>query len=341
MARTVTRPGRRAVKARVRNETVVAYLFLSPYLLVTAVFTVGIIAFALYISFTSYNLFESPTWVGLDNYRRALGDTGGFVRSLGNVVSYVIIVVPLQTAIALMLASILNKPIRGQKFFRTVFYGPSVTSSVVIASIFLWLYLRTGIINYLFDQTFSLFGAQWTAVEWLNDPRGLFQLIANAFGGDIASAQWYFRGPSVTWLAIMALNIFTTAPTFMIIYLAALQDVPPPLHEAAAIDGANRWQQFWYITLPMLRPVTLLIVVLGTIGAFQIFDQVQFLTAGGPLNTTLTPVYLVYGEALGVLGGGSVIRMGLAAAMAFILAVIIFIFTFIQRRYIESGTEQY
>lgn len=341
MASTATPPGRQGLKARVRNETVVAYLFLSPYLLVTAVFTVGIIAFALYISFTSYNLFEAPEWVGLDNYRRAMGDTNGFLRSLVNVFLYVIIVVPFQTAIALMLASILNKPFGGQQFFRTVFYGPSVTSSVVIASIFLWLYLKTGIINYVFDQTFSLFGAQWTAIEWLNDPRGLFQLIANAFGGDIPSEQWYFRGPSVTWLAIMALNIFTTAPTFMIMYLAALQDVPLPLYEAASIDGANRRQQFWNITLPMLRPVTLLIVVLGTIGSFQIFDQVQFLTAGGPLNTTLTPVYLVYGEALGVLGGGSVIRMGLASAMAFVLAAIIFIFTFIQRRYIESGTEQY
>lgn len=341
MAGTAAPPGRRGLKARVRNETAVAYLFLSPYLLVTVVFTVGIIAFALYISFTSYNLFETPEWVGLDNYRRALGDTSGFLRSLVNVFMYVIIVVPFQTAIALMLATILNKPVRAQQFFRTVFYGPSVTSSVVIASIFLWLYLKTGVINYVFDQTFSLFGAQWTAIEWLNDPRGLFQLIANAFGGDIPSEQWYFRGPSITWLALMALNIFTTAPTFMIMYLAALQDVPPPLYEAASIDGASRRQQFWNITLPMLRPVTLLIVVLGTIGSFQIFDQVQFLTAGGPLNTTLTPVYLVYGEALGVLGGGSVIRMGLASAMAFVLAAIIFVFTFIQRRYIESGTEQY
>ncbi len=341
MASTATRAGRRVLKVRPRNETVVAYLFLSPYLLVTAVFTVGIVAFALYISFTSYNLFEAPRWVGLDNYQRALGDTRGFLRSLVNVFLYVIVVVPLQTIFALMLATILNKPVRAQQFFRTVFYGPSVTSSVVIASIFLWLYLKTGVVNYVFDRTFSLFGAQWTPIEWLNDPRGLFQLIANAFGGSIPSEQWYFQGPSVTWMAIMALNIFTTAPTFMIMYLAALQNVPPPLYEASLIDGANRWQQFWNITLPMLRPVTLLIVVLGTIGSFQIFDQVQFLTAGGPLNTTLTPVYLVYGEALGVLGGGSVIRMGLASAMAFVLATIIFIFTFIQRRYIESGTEQY
>ena len=340
---SATQPGRRRHKAGARNETFVAYLFLSPYLLITSVFTVGIIGFALYISFTSYNLFEAPTWVGLDNYQSALANTSGsgFLRSLLNVFWYVIIVVPFQTAIALMLANVLNKPVRAQQFFRTVFYGPSVTSSIVISSIFLWLYLKTGIVNYVFDQTFSLFGQQWTAIEWLNDPRGLFQLIANAFGGDIASEQWWFRGPSVTLMAIMALNIFTTAPTFMIMYLAALQDVPPPLYEAASIDGASRRQQFWSITVPMLRPVTLLIVVLGTIGTFQIFDQIQFLTAGGPLNTTLTPVYLVYGEALGRIGGGSEIRMGLASAMAFLLGAIIFIFTLIQRRYIERGTEQY
>jgi multiple sugar transport system permease protein len=341
MAVTAQEPGRRRLSARARDEALTAYLFLSPYLLVTAVFTVGIILFAIYISFTQYNLFESPRWVGLDNYIYAMTDTTRFLRSLVNVFWYVIIVVPTQTALALALAMILNRPMRAQQFFRTIFYGPSVTSSVVISAIFLWLYLRTGFINYGLAQFFDIFGATWTPIEWLNDPRGLFQLIANAFGGNIASELWYFRGPSITWMAIMFMNIFTTAPTFMIMYLAALQDVPPTLYEAASIDGASPREQFLNVTLPLLRPVTLLIVVLGTIGTFQIFDQVQFLTAGGPLNTTLTPVYLIYGEALGVLGGGSAIRMGIAAAMAFILGALIFLFTFIQRRYIESGTEQY
>ncbi|MCB0076005.1 MAG: sugar ABC transporter permease [Anaerolineales bacterium] len=332
---------KRGLTARERDEAITGYLFLSPYLLVTAIFTVGIIAFALYISFTSYNLFQAPQFNGLENYQKALTDTNGFIRSLVNIFWYVITVVPFQTAAALMLALILNRKIRGQQFFRTIFYGPSVTSSIVISAIFLWLYLKTGYVNFMFDRIFGLFGADWSAIEWLNDPRGLFQLIANAFGGDIPSNLWYLRGPSITWMAIMFMNIFTTAPTFMIMYLAALQDVPPTLYEAASIDGADGRQAFWNVTLPMLRPVTLLIVVLGTIGAFQVFDQVQFLTAGGPLNTTLTPVYLIYGEALGRIGGGSIIRMGYASAMAFLLAIIIFIFTLIQRRYIESGTEQY
>ncbi|MCX7707634.1 MAG: sugar ABC transporter permease, partial [Anaerolineae bacterium] len=175
-------------------------------------------------------------------------------------------------------------------------------------------------------------------VEWLNNPRGLFQLIAMAFGGNISSDLWYLRGPSVTLMAIMFQNIFTTIPTFMLMFLAALQDIPSSVYEAASIDGANARQQFFRITVPMLRPAILLVLVLSTIGTLQIFDQVKILTAGGPLGTTLTPVYLVYREALGTQGQ---IQMGYASAMAFILAAIIFVFTFVQRRFIERGTEQY
>ena len=163
-------------------------------------------------------------------------------------------------------------------------------------------------------------------------------MIVEAFGGHISSAQWYLRGPSVAWMAIMFQNIFTTAPTFMIMFLAALQDINPALNEAASIDGANGWQTFKKITVPLLRPIILLVVVLGTIGTLQVFDQVYLATQGGPLGTSQTPVYLIFTEALGKMGS---IRMGYAAALAFILAVIIFVFTFIQRRYVERGTELY
>ncbi|MGE5252233.1 MAG: carbohydrate ABC transporter permease, partial [Bacteroidota bacterium] len=172
----------------------------------------------------------------------------------------------------------------------------------------------------------------------LGDPRGLIQLIVQAFGGDIPSTQWYLRGPSIAWMAIMFQNIFTTAPTFMIMFLAALQDINPALYEAAALDGANSWQQFRKITLPLLRPIILLVVVLGTIGTLQVFDQVYLATSGGPLGTSLTPVFLIYREALGILGP---IQMGYAAAMAFILGAIIFFFTFLQRRFIERETSMY
>ncbi len=337
---TVTPPRRGFFNnPRIRDEALTAYLFISPYLLVTLVFTVGVVLFAIYISFNQFNLYTwPPTWVGLENYVKAIAPKGQFIHSLVNVIWYVIIVVPTQTALALALATLINVKVRGSQIFRTVFYAPSVTSSVVITLIFWWLYLKTGYLNFFLTQLWSVFGAHWQAVEWLNAPKGLFQLIAIALGGNIPSSLSYLRGPSVTWMAIMFQNIFTTAPTFMIMFLAALQEVSPSLYEAAAIDGANNWQQFWKISVPMLRPVILLVVVLGTIGTWQVFDQVKILTSGGPLDTTLVPVYLIYSEAIGTNGPPT---MGYASAMAFILAVIIFTFTFVQRRVIETGTEQY
>ena len=322
---------------RQRGEMISAYLFLAPYLVITIVFTVGVLLFALYIAFQKYDIFTPPQFVGLANFVKAFR-TKDFLQSLVNVLWYSVVVTVVQTTLALLMAVLLNSKLSGKNFFRTIFYTPSVTSSVVISMIFWWLYLKTGYLNFGFEKLFGLFGATWDKVEWLNNPRGLFQLIAMAFGGNIPSSLWFLRGPSVTLMAIMFQNIFTTIPTFMLMFLAALQDVPPTLYEAASIDGATGRQAFWKITLPMLRPAILLVIVLGTIGTLQIFDQVKILTSGGPLGTTLTPVYLVYREAIGTQGE---IQMGYASAMAFILAIIIFAFTFVQRRVIERGTEQY
>lgn len=322
---------------RKREEFITGYLFLSPYLIITIVFTVGVLLFALFISFNKYDIFTDPVFVGFDNYIKAI-TTQKFIQSLYNAIWYALIVTTIQTVLSLLLAIFLNQKIRGSSFFRTVFYTPSVTSSVVISMIFWWLYLKTGWLNYTFSTIWRFFGGEWQAIHWLNDPRGLIQMIVRIFGGEIPLDQWYLRGPSITWMAIMFQNIFTTVPTFMIMFLAALQDIPTSLYEAAEIDGANGWKKLIYITVPMLRPIIFLIVVLGTIGTLQIFDQVKILTGGGPLNTTLAPVYLIYTEALGTTGS---IQMGYASAMAFILAVIIFIFSYLQRRYIERGSEQH
>ena len=321
-----------------RAEFLAGYLFLTPYLLITLVFTVGVLLFALYIAFFKYDIFTAPVFTGFSNFSRAF-QTKNFLQSLVNVFWYSLIVTPIQTVVALLLAVLLNSRIRGKEFFRTVMYTPSVTSSVVISMIFWWLYLKTGYVNFVLAKVVGAFGGQYQLVEWLNDPRGLFQLILGPFGVTIPyNQQWYLAGPSVTWLALMLLNIFTTVPTFMIMFLAALQDIPSTLYEAAAIDGASARSQFLRITVPMLRPVILLVVVLGTIGTLQIFDQVFILTSGGPLGTTQTPVFQVYSQALGTLGP---IAMGFGSAMAFILAVIIFAFTFLQRRFVEGGTEGY
>ena len=322
---------------RRRKALIAGYSFLAPYLLITLTFSVGVILFALYIAFTKYDIFTSPEWVGLGNFDKAL-HSRDFLQSLYNVLWYALIVTTTQTTIAIGLAVLLNTPMRLKQFFRTIFYAPSVTSSVVITLIFMWLYLKTGYVNLAFDKILGLVGVEWKAIDWLNDPRGLFQLIAQAFGGNIPSKQWYLRGPSITWMCLMVQNIFTTAPTFMIMFLAALQDINPALYEAASIDGANGWQQLRKITLPMLRPIILMVIVLGTIGTLQIFDQVYLATSGGPLGTTMTPVFMIFTEALGTQGS---IQMGYASAIAFLLAILIFLFTFVQRRVIERGTEQY
>lgn len=326
-----------------RTNLIMGYLFLAPYLLIMMTFTLGVLLFAVYISFNSYDIFTPPKWVGLANYAKAFRgfydpSQKDFVQALYNVFWYTVIVVPIQTTIAILLAVLLNAPIRFKQFFRTLFYAPSVTSSVVITLIFMWFYLKTGYINFFLAKFWGVFGLHWQNVDWLGDPRGLFQLIVAPFGVRIPSTQWYLRGPSIAWMAIMFQNIFTTAPTFMIMFLAALQDINPALYEAAAIDGANGWQQFRRITLPLLRPIILLVVVLGTIGTFQVFDQVYLATKGGPLGTSLTPVFIVFREALGAQGP---IQMGYAAALAFILAVLIFFFTYLQRRFISNETQLY
>jgi len=328
---------------RNRQQFLTGYAFLAPYLFVTLTFTIGVILFALYISFTKYDIFSRPVWVGLDNYKEAFaGFTDStkrnFLQALYNVLWYSIIVVPTQTFLALQLARLLNAPIKFKQFFRTVFYAPSVTSSVVITLIFIWLYLKNGYLNFFLQSLLGWFGIAFKPIAWLGDPRGLIQLVVEAFGGTIPSTQWYFRGPSIAWMAIMVQNIFTTVPTFMIMYLAALQDINPALYEAASIEGASKRQMFKQITKPLLRPITMMIVVLGTIGTLQIFDQVYLATQGGPLKTSLTPVYLIFTEALGVNGP---ITMGYASALAFILAAIIFVLTLLQRRVLTQGTEMY
>jgi multiple sugar transport system permease protein len=326
-----------------RKEFLTGYAFLAPYFIVTLLFTVGVIFFAFYISFTDYNIFTRPTWTGLSNYAEAFaGFTDStkrdFLQALYNVFWYSLIVVPIQTFLAIVLANLLNQPIKLRRFFRTIFYAPSVTSSVVITLIFVWLYLKGGYINYFLQTFLGWFSIEFEGVNWLGDPRGLIQLIVEVFGGEIPSTQWYLRGPSIAWMAIMAQNIFTTVPTFMIMFLAALQDINPALYESASIEGASKSQMFWKITLPLLRPIILLVIVLGTIGTLQVFDQVYLATGGGPLKTSLTPVFLIYQEALGITGP---INMGYASALAFILAIIIFILTFIQRRILTEGTERY
>jgi multiple sugar transport system permease protein len=316
-------PPNRGASSRDRREWLTAYLFIAPYLVTVAIFTIGLLIYAFYTSLTNRTstLQRTVQFVGFNNYLTSIRDVE-FLISLINVFWYFLFVTTLQTIGAILVAVLLNAPLRGQRIFRTLFYAPSVASPIVMSMIFLWLYIRTGFIN-------SFLG---TNVAWLQDARGLFEVIT---GTSIQSR--FLKGPSVTWMALMAMNIYSTIPTLMLLFLAALQDIPGHLYEAASIDGAGKLRQFFSITLPLLRPTILTVVVLGTIGTMQVFDQAFVMTEGGPNRTTLTPVLLIYTRTL---GAATQPRAGQAAAMAFILAVIIFALTYIQRRYIESGTER-
>jgi multiple sugar transport system permease protein len=180
-------------------------------------------------------------------------------------------------------------------------------------------------------------------VTWLDDATGIFHMILEKFGVNyVDSASWagkkylglrvwdWISGPSVTLLTIMILNTWTTIGTMMVIFLAALQDIPNSVYEAAEMDGASAWQIFRKITVPLLRPSIFFVVTLGLIGCFQVFDQVYVISSGGPSKTTLTIAYMVYQN------GFNRSAMGLAAATAILLFIIIFFFTMVQRLFVSE-----
>ncbi len=289
-----------------KGETLSAYLFLLPYLIVLCVFTLFVSLYGIGLSLFRVDVgFGSAEFVGLHYYQllfSQLTDIGNsdFWTSMINVLKYVVGVVIIQTILALILAVVLHNAPAFKGAFRTIFYVPALTSSVATSLIFLWLYNPDGVINYLL----SLVHIQ--GLDWLNNTT--------------------FALPS-----IIILNAWTTGASFMIYFLAALQDVPQEIIEAAKVDGANSFQAFMNVTVPMLRPAIFLVVALGTIGAFQIFDQAKFMTNGGPANATLVPLLEIYNA--GFQDG----HFGLAAAMAVLLFIIIFIVTLFQRRLIDPS----
>lgn len=298
-----TRP--RIKAADVRSWST-AWTFVAPYVLILAVFTLASVLYAFYLSFFKVNFgFTAPVFRGLRNYENIWYDithNGTFIISIKNIIYYAVGVVILQTILSLVLALLLNQKVRGLGVFRTAIYLPALTSSVAISLIFIWLYQPQGAINFV--------------LSWVG----------------IHGPAW-LENTTTAMPSLMLLNIWTTAPTFMIVYLAALQDIPQGLYEAARVDGANSWNLLWNITIPLLRPTTFVVVALGTIGAFQMFDQAFIMTSGGPVNATLTPVLKIYDAAF------QENLMGLACAEAFVLFVIIFALTILQKRFIDVQIE--
>lgn len=279
-------------------ENLTGYLFIAPALMVLGTFVVLPILYAIFLSLQKVQLLGGIHYqfVGLRNYAR-LWENDRLWIALKNTAQYVAIVVPSQTALALLLAVTLNAGIKGKTIWRIIYFLPTLTSSAVLTLIFLWIYNSNGLLNHV------LAAIGLPTYNWIGDP-------------------------AVALKAIMLMNIWSTAPLYMIIYLAALQDIPQSLYDAAQIDGASAWKRFLHITLPLLTPVTFFIVAVGVIGTFQLFDQSYIFSngSGGPNNATLTVVLLIYQYVFRDL------QMGYAAAVAFLLAAIIISITLIQQR---------
>ncbi len=332
-------PARRSFLAgKTTQEWLAGFGFVTPALLILGIFVLIPMIAAFLISFTNWTgqqTLDKAQWVGLNNYADLLTNDGtyrnGFFEALKNTAYYALGVVPMQTLLSLFLAMIVNqKFLKLKGLFRTAFYFPSITSSVAVAVIFLWLFNRNGIINATFNMN----------VTWTNDLHGLFHNFLGLFGININTVPasithtkvlgqtlWnWISGPSVTMFSIMLLATWTTAGTLMLIFLAALQDIPGQLYEAASVDGATRWQQFRNITLPLLSPTTFFVITIGIIGSFQVFDQIYVISGGGPAGTTNTVAWIAYRNAF------KDAQAGLGAATAFALFVIIILFTLAQRR---------
>jgi multiple sugar transport system permease protein len=279
---------RRARRKAAGRDNKAGYLFLLPWLIGLIVITIGPLIASLYLSFTEYSLIEPPKWIGIENYTRMLDDAR-LHNSLKVTFIYVLVGVPLQLILALAIALLLDKGMRGLPLYRSVFYLPSMLgASVAIAVLWRQMFGVDGLVN----QVLRIFGFDATT-GWISDPRYALSTI-------ILLHIWTFGSP-------------------MVIFLAGLRQVPTMYYEAAAVDGASRWRRFTEITLPLLSPIIFFNLVLQVIGAFQSFTQAFVVSngTGGPSDSTMFYTLYLYQRGFGEF------EMGYAAAMAWLLVVII------------------
>ncbi len=290
MAATVVRKQRTLGSARVR-EAFVGYAFIAVPMAIFLTFFIYPLVFSAYISRYDWGVFGKIEALGWENYRTLVNDEI-FWRAIKNTLLYTAVVVPLEMALALTLAVIVNAGIRGKGFFRSAFYFPSLASSAAITAIAIYILSADGLLNALIGGERSWFG-------------------------DSDTALWSIAG----------LNAWTTSGTLMLFYLAALQAIPTDVYEAAAIDGAKTWRTFWRITFPLLKPGHFFVAVVSMIGALQLFDQSFIVSkgSGGPNYSTLSAVLYLYRTAI------ADVQFGYAAAIGIALFALIFTLTLIQR----------
>ena len=284
---------------RVTRKKVLPYLLVSPYLIFVIVFVVFPVLFCFFLTFHKWNIIAPMKFIGTDNYSRLLHDRLFWI-AIGNTLKFLFLHIPLQLVVSLFLAYLLNQKIRAIAFFRGAFFMPVIVSGVVVT--ILWQQLLGydfGLINRM------LMGVGLHKIGWLVNP-------------DIA----------IYSIAVMA--TWKNVGLYVILFLVGLQTVPTQYYEAAKMEGATRWQQFYHITLPMINPTVFMVVILSTIGGFSLFIEPYIMTGGGPLNTTLSAVLYIYKQAF------QYYNMGYSATLGFTYAIMIMVVVILQKKFIEK-----
>lgn len=249
------------------RQTWQAWLFLAPALVLFAVFSFWPVGYGSYLAFTDYSLIKPAHWVGLDNFRYIF-DNAMFVAGIRNSILFLLIV-PLIQIGAISLAVLVNNNLPGIRLFRAAFYVPVVTAISVVGIMWGFMFHEQGTLNYVLLQLHAVN----QPVGWLSDD-------------------------SIALFSVMFVTIWRGLGWYMVMYLAALQSVPAEMQEAAILDGANRWQRFWKITVPMLRPTIMVCTIMSVLAALKAYQEVLVLTQGGPLNATFTALYYAYDQGL-------------------------------------------
>jgi len=287
------------MKKRIKNYQ--GFLYILPSLFFITVFSFLPILITIFLSFTKYNIIQPAQWIGIKNYFRMFHDP--FVQAaVGNTIVYTIIVVPVQTLFSLFLANSIAKHVtkRFGNAVKSILFVPVISSMIVVGAI--WKFM-------------------------LGTEGGLVNIILSFIG--IGNINWL---GSTTWslLSICLVSIWRNVGYFLVIFYAGIMDIPKELYEAARVDGASNWEQLVNITIPILRPVVYLVITLGTIWSFQVFDLVYTMTGGGPGTSTVTLVLTIYDTAF------KEFEMGYASAVAFLLFGIIMIFSIVQRNLLRE-----
>jgi multiple sugar transport system permease protein len=282
-----------------RRKKILPYLLVSPYLIFVIVFVLFPVFFCFFLTFHKWNIISPMRFIGAGNYIRLIHDRL-FWKAIGNTLKFLLLHIPLQLIVSLFLAQLLSLQIKGVAFFRAAFFLPVIVSGVVITII--WQ---------------QLFGYD----------TGMFNRILTSIG--LSKTGWLVN-PDIAIYSIAIMATWKNIGLYVILFLVGLQTVPQQYYEAAKLEGASAWQRFYHITLPMINPTIFMVVVLSTIGGFSLFIEPYIMTAGGPLNQTLSAVLYIYKQAF------QYYNMGYSATLGFFYAFLIMTVVVIQKKFIEK-----